>query len=432
MSTGPLSFFERLFTWNWRPRDGNQTDGPIGTTAAKVVVNDERAMMVSAYFRCARLISELVGSLPIRFYEIQPNGSRVELRDYPLWHILEHKPNAYQTACEYRESRTLFLCTWGNTYSVITRNGVGDVMNLEPLYSGAMDVEKQPGEPLVYRYNDNRGQIEYTDRQIFHVKLFGPSPYVGLSPMQYAKETLGLAVAVEDSANKLFANGMRPSGVLQASTPLKPDQRENLRKYLDLKFSGSGNWHLPLVLEGGMTWTAADGMSPEDAQMLQTRNLSAVQICQFFGVPPEIIGISNGSNAWAGTLEALNRFLLTYTLRPYLIKWEQRIRAQLMPARDQRRIICEFDTDDLMRADMKSMGEYMSQLVNNGVATRNEARGKLRMQPAADQNASALTVQSAMVPIASIGNTLPRVPAASPAGAAPPAPAAAPAQPGTQ
>jgi len=76
---------------------------------------------------------------------------------------------------------------------------------------------------------------------------------VGLSPLSYARNTLGLSVSADKAAAKMFANGGRPGGVLMLDRFLTPEQRELVRTlYSNLSATASSGklW----VLEGGMKY----------------------------------------------------------------------------------------------------------------------------------------------------------------------------------
>ncbi|CQR23247.1 Phage portal protein [Yersinia enterocolitica] len=57
-------------------------------------------------------------------------------------------------------------------------------------------------------------------------------------------------MAVEESAAKIFENGMQNSGFLSSKAALKGNQREDLRKSLSA-FAGSKNAGKVMVLEAG-------------------------------------------------------------------------------------------------------------------------------------------------------------------------------------
>ena len=59
--------------------------------------------------------------------------------------------------------------------------------------------------------------------------------------------------------------------------------------YTHLTFGGSGNSNKIAVLEEGMKYTPI-GISPEQAQFLETRKFQINEIARIFRVPPHMVG----------------------------------------------------------------------------------------------------------------------------------------------
>lgn len=372
------SFWSRWFMRIFRPQTGAQYTGPEGPSKANVEVTDDRAMQQAAAFACIRLLSEIVGTLPLKLYK-KTKGGREEAVDHPLYRILHDTPNQYQTAIEYRETKQFHLASRGNTYSRIFRNGAGQVSALLPLYSASMEPTLRTDGSVVYKYHEETGIKEFSQDEILHIRLFGPGPIVGLSPLAYARQSLGLAVSIEDSTNKFFSNGMRPGGVIQnkAGEFLKPEQRALFRESLAKQQAGSDNAFKLLVLEGGFEYSAVT-LSPQDAQMLQQWSFTIEDICRFFRVPPQLIGQTDKASSWASSLENLNLYFLQYSLVPYLKKWEQAINRKLLSTKDRETYYAEFSVDALLRADFRSRAEGYAKALGGpgaqGYMTVNEIR----------------------------------------------------------
>lgn len=376
---GIASNFIRWFTRLYQPHTGTQVTGPVGPAETGLSITDDRVYQVAAAWACIKLLSEVVASLPLNLYQRESNGARSLAVDHPLFPILHDLPNQYQTAVEFRETMQLHLTSQGNTFARIVRNGVGNVTALLPLYASAMEVILEPSGRVVYQYRTEAGVDAIPAEEILHIKLFGPSPIVGLSPLAHARQSLGLTVAIQDSTSKLFKNGMRPGGTLESDSVMKPEQREAFRESLRKQMAGTDNAFKLLVLEAGFKYHAVT-LSPEDAQMLEQWTFGIEEICRFFGVPPQLIGQTDKASSWASSLENLNLYFLQYTLRPYLTRWEQAINRKLLTSADRSQYFAEFNIDGLMRADFKSRTEGYAKALGGpgaqGYMTINEVRRK--------------------------------------------------------
>jgi HK97 family phage portal protein len=133
---------------------------------------------------------------------------------------------------------------------------------------------------------------EFDEDQLFHIKGWSTNGMVGLSPIAYARHSLGTAIAAEEAAGKFFANGLSASGFIQTGgAVLSKENRDRFKASLR-EFQGSSNAGKVMLLEGGFTYNQLS-MTPDDAQLLATRTHSVEDICRWFDVDPSLIGQSS-------------------------------------------------------------------------------------------------------------------------------------------
>lgn len=386
------------------PEVGAQHSGPTSRgTEADIVVSDERALQVSAVWSCVRLIAETVGSLPLGFYRTVEGGDRQPLeRTHPVVELFARRPNAMMTPQEFREAMTCQLALWGNGYARIEWVGERPVA-LVPLMPEHVTPMRLNGE-VTYHYTTPRGVEVLAKRSVFHLKGFGADGVVGLSPLSYARNTLGLSVSADKAASKMFANGGRPGGVLMLDRFLDPKQRELVRELYSNLSATADNAGKLWVLEGGMKYEGI-GIPPDDMQMLESRAFQLSEIARFFRVPSHLINDTEKSTSWGTGIEQLNIGFLTYTLRPYLTRWEAVIRDALLSPVDRQVVVVEHNVEGLLRADSAARANLYSTMVQNGLMSRNEVRRLENLPKSSEANADALTVQTNLAPIDKLGQT---------------------------
>ena len=266
-----------------------------------------------------------------------------------------------------------------------------------------VDLSKS-GDPI-YTYCDwpSGTSRNIDERDIMHIRAFSTNGVMGLSPVSYARQTLGLAMATDEASAKVFKNGMRPSGVLSMDQILKKEQRNEVRESMVEQFSGSMNTGKMMVLEAGMKFQPVD-LNPEDAQMLQSRAFNIEEICRWFRVWPGLIGhTAQGQTMWGSGVEQMLIGFLTFSLRPWLTRIEQAIRKSLLAPGERNKYFAEFSIEGLLRADSAARAAFYSTMTQNGLMTRNEARQKENLQP--KPGADQLTVQSNLLPIDQLGKS---------------------------
>lgn len=375
------------------------------TTSGKIVTIDN-AMQLSTAWACIKLNAQAVSSLPLHVFERREDDDRIRIDDDIAAVIgSDGSPNEDQTPLEFWEGQVAWLMTTGNAYSEKVYSG-RTLTALQPIMSTHCRPVRKPDGSLIYRVVD-RGKSEELPRdKIFHIKGFGQglrNPDEGLSPIAAGANSLGAAMAAQEAAAKTFANGMRPTGFFLFDQVLKPEQRAQAHKALVEPLQGSDNAGGIGILEAGVKWQGVS-LNPEDAQMLETRRFDVEEICRWFGVPPIIIGhASQGQTMWGTGVESILIAWLTLGIDPICDRIEARIKKQLIRPTGNRRKYAEFNREALLQMDSEAKAEFLSQMVNNGLMTRNEGRAKLNQRKSADPNADKLTVQSAMVTLDSLG-----------------------------
>lgn len=372
------------------PDIGAQQSGPAGGRSdANITVTDERAMKISAFFACVRLLVQTGAPLPLWFGTQTPDGRETLDMDHYLWQLLKFSPNNFMTALEFRQAMWTQRVLWGNAYAKIKWMGKRPV-SLTPLKPEFMAVKR--GESgLVYSYSTVNGVIEYEQRDIMHIKGFSTDGIIGISAMAYARESLGLSVSADRSAAKAI-NG-RANAVLEVDSFLTDEQRDKLRGlYGGVNASSAyGADGQLLISEGGLKYHGIS-IPPDTLQLLESRQFQIPEICRFFGVPAVMVdGAAGATAAWPASYEQQVLSFLTFGLKPYLDEWEDVIPDSLLSPADRKEIFVRHNVEGLLRTDSKGRAEFLSKMVQNGLMTRNEGRRKENLPPI--DGADELTVQ---------------------------------------
>lgn len=368
------------------------------TTPSGSVVGADSSLRLSAVWACVRIRSQTISSLPLHLR----GEDKTHAKDHPLYRLLHASPNADMTASEFWEAQLAGLDLWGNSYSLIVRDG-RKIQALEPLNPEKMNVVRSKGGQLIYEYMKGGKRIEYQEDEILHLKGFTLDGLMGLSPIQFAAETLGSLMDANRAATREFQNGLKVGGFLKTgATTLNTEQRDRLRNGLS-QFGlpeNAGKW---MVLEAGMEPATAQGirMNPIDAQLLESRYFGIEEICRAFGVPPQLIGHTNKASSWASSLEQTNMGFLTYSLRPTLVRIEQAIAKKLLLPEERALYRPKFAVEGLLRADSAARSSFYAQMLQNGVMSRNDVRALEDLPPV--DGGDALTVQLNMTTIDKIG-----------------------------
>lgn len=404
LQTKPGRF--RASILKWIGKSIGLTDGDFwaefyGAQSTSGIVVDERKMLtLSTVWACARLISETIATLPLSIYERSKNGKRVAPQ-HPLHFIIHDQPNADSTSSVFWESVVAAMLLRGNgrCEKLMLGDRLVGIRFLDPC---RLDVSCDANGNRRYRYLENGGsQREIPASRIWNVPGFSLDGAEGVSVIRYGANVFGSALAGEQAASGMFKRGLMPTTWFRYPDKLKPEQREDARKFIDQRLAGSLNAGRSPILEQGMD-VGTIGINPNDAQLLESRAFSVEEICRWFRVPPFMVGHSEKSTSWGTGIEQQMIGFLTFTLGPWLRRIEQSISKDLLSPTERLRYYPKFAVEGLLRADSAGRAAFYTSMVNNGVLTRDEVRELEDREPMGG-NAAVLTVQSAMTSLNSLG-----------------------------
>ena len=375
-----MGIFSGLFKSRDRPQ--NRTAGSnyaffMGGTTSGKTVTERSAMQMTAVYSCVRILSEAVAGLPLHLYKYTDSGGKAMALDHPLYHLLHDEPNPEMSSFVFRETLMTHLLLWGNAYAQIIRNGKNEIVALYPLMTNKMSVDRDENGRLYYTYyrgsdetiKDKEFAVTLQPSEVLHIPGLGFDGLVGYSPIAMAKNAIGMAIACEEYGAKFFANGAAPGGVLEHPGTIKDPQR--VRESWQSTFGGSGNANKIAVLEEGMKYTPI-GISPEQAQFLETRKFQINEIARIFRVPPHMVGDLEKSSF--SNIEQQSLEFVKYTLDPWVIRWEQSIQRSLL-SRDEKAVyFVKFNLEGLLRGDYQSRMNGYAIGRQNGWMSANDIR----------------------------------------------------------
>jgi HK97 family phage portal protein len=272
--------------------------GPESSTGVRV--SADTAMRASAVWGCVRLISETIASLPLSIYSRTADGGRREATGHPIYTLLHYRPNRLQTSTEFLQMLTAHALLRGNGYGRIVPGPRGPVDEIVPLHPDWVTPEELVGGGVRYRVSRPGVPTEVlNDEDVLHLRGIASAGVVGLSVIEHARETVGLALATEGYGARLFSQNARPGGVLTHPSKLNQETADRIRASWQQAHAGLGNAHAVAVLEEGMKFEPV-GMTNEDSQFIATREFQAEEIARWFGVPPHMIGLTSKSTCLPG------------------------------------------------------------------------------------------------------------------------------------
>lgn len=361
----------------WMPSGG--TGFYSVDTETGLEITADSSMTSSAVYGCVRVLSETVAQLPLILYSRIGEGKR-RYTESRLYSILHDKPNRWQTRFEWVEMGMGHLLLRGNFYNRIVYGQGGEIVELVPLHPDSTWPQMIEGD-LWYWHRDQSGQDEAIPaREMFHIRGMSSDGITGITPLQYAKNSVALAIAMETHGARLFKNGAQLRMVLKHPGEMGKEALERFRVQWQELYGGVYNSGKTAILEEGMTVERL-GMSSEDAQFVESRKFQLNDIARFFNVPLHLI--QDYERATFSNVEHLAISFVQHTITPWLVRWEQAVNSRLIPLSvDDPDVFSEFLVEALLRGDTATRYSAYQTAILSGWMHRNEVRIKENLNPA--------------------------------------------------
>lgn len=373
------NIFSRLFKKEEEPvpqpqkEERGLLDGLGLTYGTMSSYSTTNAMKLSTAFACTNIISNAVALLPIKVKRYV-DGKMVDI-EHPLKKVLNLTPNQKYNHYDLFKLLIESLILNGNGYLYIERDSKLNVKALQ-LIDPAF-VQPMPQQDGTVKYIVAGMNSAVDSQNMIHLFMHCDNMYNGISLLKYASMALNSAWDTEDQANKFYKRGAGLLGVLKASAPLTEAQKTQIAQSWEKSVSRTSGGGVA-ILPQGLDFQAIS-VNPEDAQLLESRQYSVIDICRFFNVSP--LKVFDYSHMSYSSLEQVSLSFMQDTILPYAQLIEDEFNKKLFKPSEVGTLYIDFDFASIIGTDKKTEAEYYRTLVTNGLITISEARERLGFAP---------------------------------------------------
>lgn len=360
--------------------------------AAGVAVTPDIALKASALFTCVKFLAETIASMPPDVLRTLAGGGREPAPNHPLHELIHYQPNDTNTAVEFWEMTIMHGALRGTSYAEIVPGPRGPVDQLIPLHTDRVTPQRVRDGTWRFRVtNPHTGETRILlQEELLRIPGMSSDGLNGIRIVDVAAEAIGLGMAADQYAGRMFSNRLNVGGYLVHPSKISAEAQKNLIQRLMERFAGADNAHRPIVLQEGMDFKPAT-MTGRETQLLEARKWQVLEICRFFRIPPYMVGILDAPKA---NVEQQALDLVKYTLRPWVRRIEQACRRDLIVAKGI--YVVKFNLGDLLRGDAAARAAYFGAALGSGGSpawmTQNEVRVAEGMNPVDDPRADVLGV----------------------------------------
>lgn len=359
------------------PADGMSDPGGmtvlnlLGRKGRGAPVSEHTALSVPAVLRALEVLCGLFAMTPFHYYRRTAEG-KVRVPDAPQALMFATSANAVQPAYLLKELMLGDLLMAGRFGAYIHRDALYRPRALSRLVPGGIHLnqhwDRSDGLELFYDVSLPDGsRPRLTRADMWFVPGFSRDGLVGLDRLKLLADSFEAAASMNEFAARFWDNNAQPSTVL--TTKAKIDQPDKLKIRADwaARFAGPRNAGAVAVLDQEMK---AEFLSHnnEEAQFVETRGFSVVEVGRAFGVPPHVL--FELSRATFSNIEQQSLELYLYTMLGHFGRAQAHMTHQFAEPGH----FFEANPDALLKGDIKSRYEAYAIAIDKGIYNPDEVR----------------------------------------------------------
>lgn len=353
----------------WIREKLNPAQVRIAQEAGTRITTDQELGYVQSFERVEMInrgVNMIVNASASLDYDIKSkmmDGVVDGVRQKQLNALLNHRPNPYQSAQEFRKNIFTDFILEGNVFVYF------DGMFMYHLPASKVEILTDEKTFIKgYLYN---GLVEFRERDVFSFKdISSQSIYRGSSRLESAKRSVRTLYNMEQFQDSFFENGAVFGMVLTTENTLSTVAKERTIQYWQQKYNPKVGGRRPVILDSGLKPQKITDTSFKEMDFDQSIKTHQEKILQALGVPPILLMGGNNANI-APNLRLFYLETIMPIVRAYISAVERYFGYDVGAITQN---------VSALQPDIKDIASYHATLVNGGIITPNEARQELRYE----------------------------------------------------
>ena len=319
-----------------------------------------------------RIASDLA-NLNGHLYRIAPDGSKTEVMKHPFLDLMEHPNPLYEmTSSAMWRLNEIYLMLVGESFMLIERDEHEcpvELWNVPPHWVKMTPYLGNPGY-LITSPSGLTMTVSVDD--MFVMKQLNPlDPFMrGLGPAQSIADEVEIDEYAAKFQKRFFYNDATPPFVFVVPGATK-EQLDVFTADWEKKHRGVDKSHRMAALGGEVRVEKLGDAHGKDVGFLESRLAMRDAMLEHFGVPREIMGITENSNR--STADAAQYIYAKNVLTPRISNRQQALNIQLLPMFGDDSLMWEFDP--VIPYNKEFDKAVALEGWDAGLLTKNEARG---------------------------------------------------------
>lgn len=379
--------------------------GSISRVSRDQKTSMERYESSSTIYAAVSKRAEKVGAIEFQLFKRKPNGELGDqIQSNPYLNVL-YRPNQYQTKNEFFGMYQTFKDLAGAAFIYVMRNSDGTPFELHLLRPDLVKFERNQETGLIEEFEysptgDPQKTVKLPAEDVIFSITPNPLGFIKMTPMSPLVPGSVSADTEEQLTiyqNRVLKNGGKVEGILKTEQEgLTKEQRDELREQFAEQHAGADKSGKPLLLSGGIEYDNI-GLTPTELSFIESRKMTRDDILMLYGVPKEILALSNDVNY--ATIEGMIRIFLSETIEPLHKNLDQKLNEFFIPDEYELKHVNAAPEDQEKKIARVESG------LNNNWMTINEARIEMGLDPI--EGGEVLLVNMSKVPLSFVTDESP-------------------------
>ena len=332
-----------------------------------------QALGVPAVLNAVTMIASITGTLSM---QVRKNGQL--MTDIPT---VVRRPNPLTTPQEFWRDTAYSMATRGEAFWWIAKRDTDrSPLALIPINPVRIMADERDGR-FVWRWGEKFLSVDDVI-QLTYLRELGDVR--GRGPLQIAGAAISVAWEAQEWAANFYAQGGYASTLIKHASELDPtldaDGYNEAQRLLNQWVSRSAN-NVTRVIDQNIESVEHHEPNEAGSQMLTSRMFQNGEVANVFGIPGPLLEYSaQGASLTYRNIPELTRQLVDLCLRPRYWEAMEHAMSDLLP-RNQK---AQFDTEALLRDDIKTQMDVAAIGLEKGVLDRDEARSFIGIEPSVD------------------------------------------------
>lgn len=352
---------------------------------------ETNAMKLSSVYCAISTISDTMSKIP---FNVINRFTKEKIDDPELYYILNMQPNEKMNAGTMNKLFWTWVLTEGEGYCVPVRKyRTTRVEQLIPVPPSSVSKTIDADNKLWYTVTlSEKNNLTLRYDEIIHLKAMTVDGINGISPLEYAKNTVQSGLNQESYNEAFYKNFARPADYLKTVADLSSKKvkkeildengqvktidislKDRLREDWERAHTGDNRFKTA-ILDNGLEYVTVPQITPEQMQFVNSKEVNVEDIARFFNMASCSFKLGIGKQSYS-TNEQGQICYITETIVPKLRQWEQELTLKLLTEEQRNKgWVIKGNLNAELRGDSTTRANFYDKMRSMGVYNINEIR----------------------------------------------------------